>query len=66
MDSGGTVKARENVMHEIGYFQGKCGPHGVALSHEGGTNIPSNIQGVVDIPFAKGNISATFGLLARE
>ena len=65
-DSSGTLRARENVMHEIGYFQGKYGLHAVALLHEEGTNIPSNIQGVVYIPFAKENISATFGLLTRE
>jgi hypothetical protein len=65
-DSDGIPRARENVIHEIGYFQGKYGLNAVALLHEEGTNIPSNIHGVVYIPFAKDNIQATLGALTRE
>lgn len=60
------TRARENVMHEIGYFQGKYGIEKVCLLHEEGTNIPSNIHGLVYIPFPKEVISATFGSLVRE
>jgi predicted nucleotide-binding protein len=59
-------RARENVMHEIGYFQGKYGLRGICLLYEEGTNIPSNIHGLVYIPFPKGLVRATFGALARE
>ena len=62
----GAPRARENVMHEIGYFQGKYGLANVCLLHEEGTNIPSNIHGLVYIPFPKGLVSATFGVLGRE
>lgn len=62
----GSARARENVLHEIGYFQGKFGLSAICLLHEEGTNIPSNIHGLVYIPFPKGLVSATFGLLARE
>jgi predicted nucleotide-binding protein len=65
-DADGNARARENVMHEIGYFQGKFGLSRVCLLHEEGTNIPSNIHGLVYIPFTKGNISMTFGPLLRE
>jgi predicted nucleotide-binding protein len=65
-DADGNNRARENVMHEIGYFQGKYGLSAVCLLHEEGTSIPSNIHGLVYIPFPKGYISATFGALMRE
>jgi len=59
-------RVRENVMHEIGFFQGKFGLEKVCLLYEEGTNIPSNIHGLVYIPFPKGYINATFGALQRE
>jgi len=62
----GAPRARENVMHEIGFFQGKYGLANVCLLHEEGTNIPSNIHGLVYIPFPTGLVSATFGVLGRE
>ena len=62
----GEVRARENVMHEIGFFQGYYGLNNVVLLHESGVNIPSNIHGLVYIPFAKDTIEATFGALHRE
>ncbi len=66
VDASGNSRARENVVHEIGYFQAKYGLSGVCLLHEEGTNIPSNIYGLVYIPFTKGVITMTFGLLLRE
>ncbi|WP_111932347.1 TIR domain-containing protein [Paraburkholderia bryophila] len=65
-DAEGNLRARENVMHEIGYFQGCYGPANVCLLHEEGVNIPSNLYGLVYIPFPKGMVSATFGVLMRE
>lgn len=65
-DESGEVRARENVMHEIGYFQGKYGLARLVLLHEEGVNIPSNIQGLVYIPFPKGLIEAAQGALMRE
>jgi predicted nucleotide-binding protein len=59
-------RTRENVMHEIGYFQGKYGLANICLLHEEGTSIRSNIHGLVYIPFPKGLVSATFGVLGRE
>jgi len=62
----GEIRARENVLHEIGYFQGFYGLNNVILLHENDVNIPSNIHGLVYIPFPKDTISATFGALHRE
>jgi predicted nucleotide-binding protein len=62
----GAARARENVIHEIGYFQAKYGLAKVCLLHEEGTNIPSNIHGLVYIPFPKGTVSAALGALSRE
>lgn len=60
------IRARENVMHEIGFFQGFYGLENVILLHESGVNIPSNIHGLVYIPFAKDSIESTFGSIYRE
>ena len=62
----GQVRARENVMHEIGFFQGKFGLARVCLLHEEGTNMPSNIHGLVYIPFPPGYVGAGLGALSRE
>lgn len=62
----GKPRARENVMHEIGLFQGKYGLQNICLLYEEGTNIPSNIHGLVYIPFPKNYVEATFGALNRE
>lgn len=59
-------KVRENVMHEIGFFQGKYGRNAVILLHEEGVNIPSNLAGVVYIPYPKDNVQASFHVLQRE
>ena len=66
LDGEGNLRARENVMHEIGYLQAKYGISRVCLLHQEGTSIPSNIQGLVYIPFPEGYVNATFGLLTRE
>jgi predicted nucleotide-binding protein len=62
----GQVRARENVIHEIGYFQGKFGLSSICLLHEEGVNTPSNIHGLVYIPFPPGIVRASFSALARE
>jgi len=66
IDADGQARARENVMHEIGFFQAKYGRSRVCLLHEEAVSIPTNLSGVVYVPFPKGNISASFGVLSRE
>jgi predicted nucleotide-binding protein len=60
------ARVRENVMHEIGFFQGRYGRSLVVLLHEEGVNIPTNLSGVAYIPFPKGNIDGGFHVLQRE
>lgn len=66
IDAAGLSKARENVIHEIGYFQGRYGPSRVCFLHEDGVNVPSNLQGLVYSAFPKDAVHACFGLLTRE
>lgn len=60
------ARVRENVMHEIGFFQGRYGRNRVVLLHEDGVNIPTNLAGVVYISFPKGGVEAGFHVLQRE
>ena len=62
----GTSRARENVIHEIGYFQGKYGTDAVCIVYETGTSIPSNIDGLGRVQFPKDNVKAGFSDLHRE
>lgn len=65
-DGAGKPRARENVMHEIGFFQGRYGRGRVILLHEEGVNVPTNLAGLVYSPFPKGTVDASFHLLRRE
>lgn len=69
MDDG-TVRARQNVIHEIGLFQGRLGFTKAVVVKEEGTEEFSNIHGVNQIRYSKGNIKETFGdvlaVLKRE
>ena len=60
------VRVRENVIHELGFFQGKYGRSKVVLLHEDGVNIPTNLAGVAYVPYPKGTIRAAFHVLQRE
>lgn len=60
------ARVRENVMHEIGFFQGRYGRSLVILLHEEGVNIPTNLAGVAYVPFPKARIEAGFHVLQRE
>jgi predicted nucleotide-binding protein len=65
-ESGKCGYARENVIHEIGFFQGRYGVHRVCLLYEEGANKPSNIHGLVYIGFPSGLVKAGFAELRRE
>lgn len=57
----GQMRARQNVIHEAGLFQGRLGfPRAILLLEEGVEEF-SNVQGVQYIRFSKGNIKETFG-----
>lgn len=52
----GSVHARENVIHEIGLFQGKLGFKKAIILLEEGCSEFSNIHGLTQIRFPKGDI----------
>lgn len=56
----GNHHARMNVIHEVGLFQGRLGFERAIVLLEEGCQEFSNIQGLGQIRFPKGNISARF------
>lgn len=61
VDSEGHSHARENVIHELGLFQGRIGFKRAIAILEIGVNEFSNILGINQIRFNKGNIKEAFG-----
>jgi hypothetical protein len=66
----GSNHARENVIHEAGLFQGRLGfPRAIVLLEDGCEEF-SNIHGLGQIRFPRGNMAAKFeeirGVLERE
>ena len=57
--SGGCFRARQNVIHETGLFQGKLGFSRAVVVLEEGTESFSNISGIEQLRFAK--IQEIFG-----
>ena len=64
-DRGGSVsepldthklRARQNVILELGFFVGRLGRERVAAIYESGVEIPSDYSGVLFIPFDSGGI----------
>jgi hypothetical protein len=66
----GGERARQNVVHEAGLFQGRLGFARAIVLLEEGCEEFSNIQGLGQIRFPAGNIAASFeqirGVLERE
>ena len=61
----GSLRARENVIHEVGLFQGKLGFERAIILLEEGCEDFSNIHGITHIPFPQGKINTTFGEIIR-
>jgi len=62
----GASRARQNVIHEAGLFQGRYGFRRVALLVESGCELPSNVGGLVRHDFHGRHIEHTFTHLARH
>jgi len=60
-DAEGRFHARENVIHELGLFQGRLGWRRAIVLLEEGTEEFSNIHGIHQLRFSKGRIVETFG-----
>ncbi len=56
----GKVNARANVIHEVGLFQGRLGWMKAIVLLEDGCEEFSNIEGIGQIRYPKGNINAAF------
>lgn len=57
----GGLRARQNVVHEAGLFQGKLGFPRAIMLFENGVEDFSNVAGIQQIRFSKSNIKETFG-----
>jgi predicted nucleotide-binding protein len=57
-------RARQNVVFEFGFFFGALGRNRVAVLHEEGVELPSDVHGIVYIPLDEAG--AWKMLLARE
>lgn len=64
MEDGRTI-ARMNVIHEVGLFQGRLGFNKAIVLLEEGCEEFSNIQGLGQIRFPKGNVAAKFEEIRR-
>ena len=57
----GIMKARPNVIHEVGLFQGRLGfSRAIVLLEEGAEEF-SNLYGIQQLRFSKGNVKEVFG-----
>lgn len=63
--SDATSHARQNVVHEVGLFQGKLGPRKAIILLEQGCEEFTNIVGLSQIRFPPGRISAAFEDIRR-
>lgn len=61
----GSQHARENVVHEVGLFQGRYGFERAIILLEEGCREFSNIKGVGQIRFPKGKLDASFNEVRR-
>jgi len=60
-DEGGQLKPRQNVVHELGLFQGKLGFGKAVVLLEEGIEEFSNIHGIHQIRFPRNHIKETYG-----
>lgn len=64
-EDGGS-RARQNVIQELGWFQGVLGRQRTAVLLQAGVEIPSNVAGVVYFGFQGNDVESTFERLRAE
>jgi predicted nucleotide-binding protein len=62
----GEVRARQNVIHEIGFCQGALGRENVLVLKQKGVEAFTNIAGIVYEEFEGDNIKSTFERIRQE
>ncbi|MGA0556617.1 TIR domain-containing protein [Larkinella sp. VNQ87] len=62
----GKIRARQNVIHEAGLFQGRLGFEKVIILKQNNIEEFSNIAGLQYIPFSSDNIEQTFYEIQRK
>jgi hypothetical protein len=58
--ASGGQRARQNVIHELGYFHGRLGRNRVLLLKEADVELFSNISGLIYKEFPRGSVQAVF------
>ncbi len=64
--ANGNMRGRQNVIHEIGFFQGKYGRKNVVLLCEEGVELFSNISGIVYLQFNRDHFPEIYEQLREE
>lgn len=64
--ANGSTRARQNVIHEAGLFQGRLGFDKVIILKQNGVEEFSNIAGLQYIPFSEENVEQCFYELQRK
>ena len=62
----GNVRARQNIVHEIGFCQGTFGRQNVLVLRQNGIEDFSNLSGIVYESFEGDNIKSTFEKIRQE
>jgi len=57
----GRYRGRQNVVHEIGFFQGTLGWENAIVVVEEGVELFTNLDGTQQVRYPAGNISAAVG-----
>ncbi|RYG99956.1 MAG: hypothetical protein EON58_01965 [Alphaproteobacteria bacterium] len=64
-EMGDQIRARQNVVHEVGLFQGRLGFDHVAVLRQNGIEDWSNLAGLLVLPFENQAIESTFLALSK-
>jgi len=64
--ASGNMRARQNVIHEIGFFQGKFGLENVLFLKENKVEGFSNFDGIVYEVFSPNSIQSTYERIRKE
>jgi DNA-binding response OmpR family regulator len=66
LQADGNLRARQNVIHELGFFQGKYGRENVVLLVERGVELFTNISGIIRIEFDADHFETVFESIRKE